>query len=193
MASFLPEGTKEPVKSNYLTFQEGKNTFRVLGSSVVGWEYWTEEIVDGVKKSKPHRVTKEETIPIGEVVFNKYGNLNINYFWAFPVYNVMASKIQILEITQKSVRDAIRGYLDNKLWGDPRDYNFEVTRSKSADGKTQYQTIAEPKEKLDPEITKRFEAMKIDMQVWMACGDPFAITNQEPEVNDEETEEIFRA
>ena len=75
--SFLPDGYKEPVKSNYMSFQDGTNAFRVLADAKIGWEYWTEAIVDGVKKSQPHRVTKEETIPISEVITNKFGNLNI--------------------------------------------------------------------------------------------------------------------
>lgn len=172
MNNFLPEGYKEPVESNYMKFELGENPFRILGSAVIGWEYWTEETVDGVTKNKPKRVKEEGAIPVDEVVEDKYGNLNINFFWAFPVYNFNAEKIQILEVTQKTVRKQMEGYVKNAKWGDPKQYNFVVTREKNGD-KTEYSVIAEPKEALDPAILAKYKAMNLDMQVWMAGDDPF--------------------
>ena len=29
--------------SNYTKLQDGENTFRVLGSAIVGWQYWTKD------------------------------------------------------------------------------------------------------------------------------------------------------
>lgn len=171
--TFLPAGTKEPTKSNYYKFVDGANTFRVLAPAVVGWEYWTEEVVNGEKKNTPHRVSKEDVIPMDKVTTNKFGNLNVNYFWAFPVYDFVSEKIQILEITQASIRKGMLGYINNAKWGNPMAYNFEVTKTKVND-KTEYSVIAEPKEELDKEIVKKFNDMKLDMSVWMAGGDPFA-------------------
>ena len=172
--TFLPQDYKgEPTTSNYMSFAEGANTFRVLGSAKVGWEYWTEEIINGEKKNRPHRVTKEEGIPVEDVVLDKYGNPNFYYFWAFPVYNFNDRRIQILNAKQKTVRKGIEKYLKNEKWGDPKQYNLEVTRAKTPDGKTEYSVLAEPKDELDPDIIKQYEEMNIDMNVWMEGGDPF--------------------
>ena len=40
---FPSEDYKLPITSNYMKFLEGDNTFRVLSSSIVGWEYWNIE------------------------------------------------------------------------------------------------------------------------------------------------------
>lgn len=174
MEDFLPQGTKEPTKTNYFKFQDGSNVFRVLAPAVVGWEYWTDAYIDGQKKPTPHRVKEEQAIPISEVTTNKFGNLNISYFWAFPVWNVQAEKIQILELTQASIRKAMLAYIQNPKWGSPTNYNIEVIKGKTADGKVEYGVIAEPKEPLDPKVIQKFKDMKLDMNVWMAGGDPFA-------------------
>ena len=180
--SFLPEGYKEPVKSNYMKFQDGSNVFRVLAPATVGWEYWTEEVVDGVKKNTPHRVTKEETIPMDKVVVNKFGNLNVSFFWAFPVYNWSADRIQILQITQAGIRKDITAYVKNAKWGNPTAYNLEVTKSKEGD-KTVYGVLAEPKEELPKEIQDKFSSMKIDMDEWMKGGEPFSLGSKEEKID----------
>jgi len=173
--SFLPEGYKEPVKSNYMSFIEGNNTFRILGPAKVGNEYWSEELVDGVKKGVSHRLPVDAKIPLDKVMTDKFGQLNCKFFWAFPVYNFNAQKIQILQIKQPSIRKQMTPYLDNPKWGNktPFEYNFTVTSGKSPDGKTVYQTVAEPKEAIDEKILKDFKELNLDMQTWMDGKDPF--------------------
>ena len=178
--TFLPEGYKEPVKSNYMKFAAGSNRFRILGSAKVGWEYWTK----GVEKDVSVRVTKEETIPLAEVMTDKYGNLASKYFWAFVVYNYDAERIQILQITQKSVREGMQKFLDKKIWGKvvPGEYIFDVNQGKKADGKPEYSVIAEPKTEIDEEIITKFKRTLIDMDAWMAGKDPFAVTKESEEI-----------
>lgn len=182
--SFLPSGYKEPVKSNYMDWADGSNRFRILAPATTGYEYWTRKTVDGVSKDVPTRATKEESIPLAEVITDKFGNLAVYFFWAFPVYNYVADKIQILQIKQKSVREGMQGFLVNKMWGSamPFEYTFEVNKSKKADGKTEYKVIAEPKEPLDEAILNKFKSMNIDMKAWMSGEDPF---NTKVEVTNE--------
>lgn len=184
---FLPTDYKEPVQSNYMDFVEGENSFRVLDSATVGWEYWTEVYVDGEKKNRPVRVGEYESIPLGDVVVNKFGNLNLSFFWAFPVWNFSAQKVQILTVKQKTVRNGMLSYINNKKWGDPTEYTFVVTKGKDESGKTNYTVIAEPKEKLDPKILAKYKALNLDMSVWMAGKDPFA-PNQQKEESQAESE-----
>lgn len=184
MNEFLPQGYKEPSESNYMSFLDGENTFRILGSATLGWEYWTEVFEDGEKKQRSHRVKTEAEIPMDEVVLNKFGNLAYTFFWIFPVYNFVDERLQLLQVTQKSIRDQMLGYIKNPKWGDPKEYSFVVTRLKES-GKTKYSTIAEPKEPLDTEILKKYERMHIDMSAWMAGKDPFSSEKTEPTVVEE--------
>jgi len=186
MNDFLPNDYKEPVKSNYMSFEEGDNTFRVLDSATIGYEYWREEVIDGKRVGRPVRVKEEEAIPLAEVMENIYGDLSINFFWAFPVYNFEARKIQILTIKQKTVRRGMIKSIKNPKWGDPKNYNFVVSRDKDESGKTVYTVGVEPKEPLDKSILDRFKSMKIDMNEWMKSKDPFVNFKDENEVSDEE-------
>lgn len=171
--SFLPKDYAEPTMSPYMDFMPGENVFRILGEATLGWEYWTEAFADGQKKSRPTRVKEYDQIPLAEVVTNKFGNLNLSFFWAFPVYNFKAKRVQLLTIKQKTIRAGITGYVNNTKWGDPTAYNLVVTRAEGDSGKTEYSVIAEPKEALDPAILKKFKAMDVNMDAWMAGKDPF--------------------
>ena len=171
--SFLPKDYKEPTQSNYMSFEEGDNTFRILDTATIGWEYWTEKEIDGEMKSRPVRVKEHDSIPLRDVNINKFGNLNLSFFWAFPVYNFDAGRIQILTIKQKTVRRGMEKNIKNPKWGDPREYNFVVSREKDESGKTVYTVTTEPKEELDQNIVDKFKSMKIDMQAWMSSDDPF--------------------
>ena len=182
--SFLVDGYKEPVKSNYMKFSAGSNRLRILGPAKVGYEYWTHKTINGEVKDVSVRVTKEETIPMSEVITDKYGNLAVKYFWAFVVYNYDAERIQILQVTQKSVREGMQKFLDNKVWGKvvPGEYIFDVNQGKKADGKPEYSVIAEPKTEINEEIITKFKRTLIDMDAWMAGKDPFAVTKEPEEI-----------
>lgn len=188
--AFLPENYKEPVTSSYMKLEEGDNTIRILGSfeddtAIMGLEYW--KTIDG--KKKPFRVTKDVRVPISELEdLDDYGNLKMPaFFWAVPVWNVQAEKVQILEITQKTIRQAIEGLARNKKWGDPKEYDVVITRTKEG-GKTSYSVTPDPKEKLDSKIMEQYKALNINMLALFEGGNPFA--SQQAEENDYSSEDI---
>jgi hypothetical protein len=184
---FLPEDYKEPVMSNYMSFEEGDNTFRVLDESIIGWEYWT-------KDDRPVRVNEFDNIPLGDVKEGKYG-LNLSFFWAFPVYNFDAGRVQILVVKQKTVRQGMLTYIKNKKWGDPKSYNFVVTRIKEGD-KTSYLVSVDPKEELDKKIVEKYKEMNLDMKTWFKGEDPFKgikqdeVEPKEETLSDKEVDEV---
>ena len=52
--SILPENYEVPESAgNYMKFEEGENTFRIVSNVIVGWEYWIE---DAEGNRKPIRV-----------------------------------------------------------------------------------------------------------------------------------------
>lgn len=179
------EETEIPSTSNYMKFEDDDNVFRILGSfgegtAIQGMLYWT--TVEG--KRKPVRLPKKAdgtfpSVPVSELETNKFGDLDMpKYFWALPVWNYQEKKVQILEITQKTILKSIKSYIGNSKWGDPRDYDIIVNRGKEGD-KTVYTVTVNPKEKLDKAIVEQFTSMNINMRALFKGEDPFADTSED--------------
>jgi len=166
MTFFKNEDYKLPVSSNYMKFLEGDNTFRVMSSAIVGWEYWNTD-------NKPVRSPEPfEEVP-QDIKKDKDGNnTRINHFWAFCVWNYEAQKIQVLELTQKGLMKAIKGYVDNKKWGDPK--NFDLTVNRTGSGfDTEYQITPNPHSEVLGEIKMAYEAKTINLDNLFSGQDPF--------------------
>ena len=163
--SFLPKDYSEPVTSNYMKFEKGQNKFRVLSSAIVGMEYW---VTEGDKR-KPVRKQMDEPIPVGELETDD----RPKHFWAFIVWNYKTDTVQILHITQKTIRTAIKDLVKMEDWGDPKGYDITITRK--GDGfDTEYTTLPSNKSKTDEGIIKLYEDMNIDLQKLFSGDDPFS-------------------
>lgn len=166
MSFFPSEDYKIPSNSNFMKFVDGKNKFRVLSSAIVGYEYWNTE-------NKPIRSrTPFDEMP-DDIKVEKDGKTRINHFWAFVVWNYEEKRVQVLEVTQKTVMGAIKAYVDNEAWGDPQGYDFVVTRSGSGFD-TEYQIIANPHSPVSEEIQKVHDAKIIHLEALYEGKDPFA-------------------
>ena len=173
--SFLPKDYKIPSTSNYYKFEEGDNTFRILGSfedgtAIMGTEYWVTK--DG--KRFPKRLPVGQPVLVEEIEINpQTGEDEVpKHFWAMPVWNFETKSVQILEITQKTIMTVIRSLAKNPKWGDPNQYNLVVTRTKVND-KTNYMVTPEPKEELDKEVYKILNQMNIKIEKLFSGLDPF--------------------
>lgn len=170
MDSFLPTGYEAPVsEGNYFKFKKGTNTFRILSPAVVGWEYWTLD-------KKPVRAHE----PWEEVPANAKRNDNGGFqkhFWAFVVWNYEAKKAQILEITQKTVQDAIEAIVSNPKWGDPIKYDIEVKAI--GDGLEREYTVTPEPHSEAPKV----DISGINLNALFEGKDPF---NSEPELKPED-------
>ena len=164
--SFLPNKYQMPVDSNYMRFEKGSNKFRVLDSAIVGFEWWVED--EG--KRKPMR-----TRTFGEAV--QQGNEPIKHFWAFPVWNYKASKVQILEVTQKTIMSAMTSLVDNEDWGDPKDYDITVTRD--GDGfDTEYALVPSPHKPMMPEVLEAQKNLEVRLEALYEGNDPFTSVSE---------------
>lgn len=152
-----------PTSSNYMKFQKGKNTFRVLSSAIVGYEYWNTQ-------NKPVRSREAFDKLPEDIQIDKDGNpKKIQHFWAFVVWNYQDKKVQILQLTQKSIMTAIQGLVHDTDWGNPK--NYDITVNKTGDGfDTEYSVTPRPH--------SAFEAVKdipkIDLEALFKGEDPFA-------------------
>lgn len=106
---------------------------------------------------------------------DRWGNANkAKYFWVFPVYNHDEKTVQIMEVTQKSIRETIKSLINNPKWGKPFAYDLTITRT--GEGlETQYQVTPNPKEELPTEVQSLIKKTKINLEAWMRSEDPFSI------------------
>ena len=145
--NFAPEGYEVPKgASDYMKFEKGENKFRILSKPIFGWEGWREK--------KPIRFPMNAK-PDATIKFDN----EIKHFIAMIVWNYSVSKIQILEITQKSVQEPIINLSKDPDWGSPFEYDIKV--SKKGDGMdTEYSVSPVPHRKIENEIvSKSFEKM----------------------------------
>jgi len=163
MNNFFPSSEyKMPSTNNYMKFVEGPNPFRVLSHAIVGYEYFTFE-------NKPVRQKENfDSIPSD---IKKDGS--INHFWAFAVWNYNEQRIQVLELTQKTVMNPMQAYIKNPKWGDPKKYDFVVNR-KGSGMETDYSVITEPHSDLDVNILDKAKKMKLNLEAMFVGEDPFA-------------------
>lgn len=186
--SFLPADHKEPIQaSNYMKLAEGDNTIRVLSSAIVGWEIWGEEMKEGKMQRTPYRFKDEESITPKYQALESETN-RFKYFWAFVVYNRQDKKIQILELTQATIRKAILALVNRPKWGDPKNYDLVITKNKTGSElrDVEYIVTAEPGE-IDPVIVKEYEGMNINLNALYSNDDPF----KSEEVNVDDIPEDF--
>jgi hypothetical protein len=167
MDEFLPTNYEVPVSDgNYMKLKIGENRFRVLSSAIVGYEYWT-------KDNKPvrSRTLWEEVPTDARLDKDRDGNPTLfkpKHFWAFVVFNFEAKKVQVLEITQKSIMGAMQAYVQNPKWGDPKGYDFAITASGEGLDR-EYATITEPLSESPVQTPPH-----LDLSVLYEGGDPFA-------------------
>lgn len=166
MDNFFPDSDyKMPETGNYMKFNEGNNSFRVLSSAVIGFEYFT-------KDNKPVRMKTMPDVMPSDIKENG----TIKHFWAFVVYNYESKRIQILELTQKGIMKTMQSYIKNPKWGNPREYDFIVTRTGSGMD-TEYSITVNPKDNIDKSITDRLSKMQIDLEALFINEDPFKVDN----------------
>ena len=172
MDTFLPNGYKTPATTgNYMKFEDGKNKFRVLGSAIIGYEWWK----DTEEGRRPMRVKEYSQVPSGTE--------NVRHFWAFPVWNYQDMRIQILELTQKSIMRAIENLVNDEDWGNPRYYDITVTKT-GEKLNTEYSVTPSPARELDSQVQELYKKTHIDLTKLYEGLDPFAQEMKEMETVD---------
>lgn len=159
---FIPADYKIPTVSNYLKLTEGDHTFRVLSSAITGWVYFN-------KENKPVR-SKEAFEEAPEDI--KAGG-RVNPFWAFVVWNYEEKRIQILELTQKSLMTPIQALVKNPKWGNPKLFDITISRKGTGLNDTEYAVMPNPHSPVDKEILVKFEKANIDLEKLYVGEDPF--------------------
>jgi hypothetical protein len=162
--SFLPDNYREPSSSdNYFKIKKDcDNKFRILSSTVRGWEDWTLE-------KKPIRFRENEK-PVSPIDPTK----PVRFFWAFIVHNIDENKIQIMQITQATIRKSILGLIHDKDWGIPFHYDIKIKRS--GEGKdTEYNIIPVNQKPLTADVIEMFNNTPCNLEALFDNQDPFSL------------------
>lgn len=158
---FLPKDYKVPSSGdNYMRFEKGKNQFRILSDAILGWEDWQD------KKPVRFEMDKKPSISVDP-------KKPVKHFWAFVVWNYNMKRVQILQITQKSIQRALTTMItDEDNWGDPKKYDITVTRE--GDGMdTEYFINPTPPKPLVKEAVDAYTETNINLQALFSGADPF--------------------
>ena len=161
--SFLPTDYKVPSTSNYMKMTEGEHTFRIITPAIVGYEYFKTD-----NKPVRSRTAFEET----PTDIKEKGR--IMPFWAFVVWNYEEKRIQILELTQKTLMLPLKALVDNPKWGNPRNYDITITRKGSSVMDTEYAVMPNPHTPVPAEAQKALESKIINHDMLYESKDPFA-------------------
>ncbi len=160
--SFLPDNYEAPKASSngYFKLQEGENRIRIMSAPVMGWEDW--------ENKKPIRFRMENK-PKASIDPKK----PVKHFWAFVIFNYAAEQIQIMQVTQATIRRSIEGLCKDTDWGTPYGYDIKIT--KSGEGvDTEYVVNPVPHKPLDPYIVKCFNERPVNLEALFTNEDPFA-------------------
>jgi len=160
--TFLPKDYEpKATQSNYFRFEDGENSFRILSSAITGFEYFN-------KENKPVR-SKEE---FEEAPTDIKQDGKIKEFWAFVIWNYKLEKIQIMEITQKTIMSAILVLIDNPKWGDIKSFDLTIIK-KGKNMETEYQVIPNPKSDIQDIAKAQYENSNINLESMYVGGNPF--------------------
>lgn len=162
MTAFLPENYEAPSASgNYMKLQQGENKFRILSAPILGWEDWTLE-------KKPVRFTYDQK-PVKSIDPAR----PVKHFWAMIVWNYKEERIQILHLTQASIRNAIQALSENEDWGAPYFYDLKVIK-KGEKVDTEYNVAPSPHKPVSETIKKAFRDKPCNLEALFENLDPFA-------------------
>ncbi len=159
--SFLPENYQAPRSSNYyMKLVEGENRIRIMSRPIFGWEDW--------KDNKPVRFAMDKK-PAKSFDPKK----PVKHFWAFVVFNCQEEQIQILQITQASIRKSLEALCKDNDWGDPYAYDIKIV--KTGEGvDTEYTVNPVPHKPVDDYLVKCFNERPCYLEALFDNGDPFS-------------------
>lgn len=159
--TFLPPNYQAPASAgNYMKIQDGENKIRILSKPILGWEDWVDE--------KPVRFHFES-----KPAKSHDPKKPIRHFWAFIVWNYNEERIQILQISQATIRSKIEALCVDSDWGDPYFYDLKIFK-KGEKTDTEYQVNQLPHKTVTANIIKAFNEKRCYLEALFDGADPFS-------------------
>lgn len=180
---FTPDKFAESQVGNYMKFEDGQNRIRILEKPITGYVYWEDAEGNLVPKNemagkggKPVRVKSWEGLTNAQRGAMKG-------FAAMVVWNYKAERIQILEVKQVGIMNALEALSLSKSWGDITTFDIVITKTRTGINPTdvEYSVMPEPKEPVSKEIKEAYKEAHIDLEALYRGEDPFGVEKTEPE------------
>lgn len=157
---FLPNDYKEPVSTGgYMRLEAGENKFRILSPAIHGWEDWVDN------KPLRYQFNRKPLKPSSP-------DRPIKMFFAFVVWNYRLNAVQILHITQATIRKALHNLCQDSDWGEPSLYDLKIIKTGS-DKETEYSLTPGAKNPLTQEQIRAFRDSPIWLDYLFIGGNPF--------------------
>ncbi len=147
-------------KDNYLKLEKGEHKIRILSKPVVGYLDWRDKKPLRFRLGEKPANAVDPAVPIKDMA-------------AFIVWNYTHKKIQVMEVTQRTILNKISALTKDEDWGDPYFYDIKITKSGEG-AMTKYDTIALPHKPLDPAIKEAFLQKKCNLDAMFSGNDPFS-------------------
>lgn len=163
--SFLPQDYELPQGGGgqYTKLEQGENKLRILTSPVIGWLGWN-------NKTPIRCRTKDEFNGIQIEQGSKP-----KHFWALPVWNYKANRVEIWEVTQATILEAITNLTKNASWGSPVKFDLIITKSGQS-LETSYTVMPQPHTDMTADQANALVNTPINLDALFSGGDPFAST-----------------
>jgi hypothetical protein len=167
-ASFIPETYVAPTSggTDYTKLLDGSNSLRILSEvPLFGYVYWN-------TANKPVRSDQHPGQPT-DVRIGQDGKADkVKEFWAMAVYNITTKKVEIWEVTQAQIKEAIMNLSRDAEWGHPSGYSLKITKS----GKgleTKYSVVPGKPGPLPADVLAVVDATPINLRALIDGGNPF--------------------
>jgi len=190
---FTPDKFAESQVGNYMKFEDGQNRIRILEKPITGYVYWEDAEGNLVPKNemagkggKPVRVKSWEGLTNAQRGAMKG-------FAAMVVWNYKAEKVQILEVKQVGIMNALEALSLSKSWGDVTSFDIVITKTRTGINPTdvEYSVMPEPKEPVSKEIKEAYKEANIDLKALYRGADPFkSEATEDLEVDDLDLDDL---
>lgn len=168
---FLPANYETPTANEaYLRFkEEGEYRFRILSPATLGNELWVDH--KPIRKPMNEEFTREER---ENADTDQDGNPGTpKHFWAFAVWH--EGRVKILQLNQVTIQREIATLVRDDDWGNPKEYDIVVTRSKDSK-KVSYSVLPKPAKPLTDEQVSAWEEAEekgFNLEALFIGADPF--------------------
>jgi len=168
-ASFVPANYVAPTSTgggNFTKLADGDNSLRILSEQpLIGFVYWS-------TAGKPVRSLQHPGQPADIRLGADNKPEKVKEFWAMAIYNIGTKQVELWEVTQAQIRDAIIGLSNDSEWGHPSQYSLKI--KKSGKGlETKYAVMPGKPGPLPAEIQAVVDASPVNLMALIDGGNPF--------------------
>jgi hypothetical protein len=165
--NYNPEATQSGgANGNYFKPQDGKNKVRICSNAIFGYLYWTSQ-------NKPMRSADHPGSNPPDIRTGDDGKPDrVKPFLAMIVWDYSDKLPKIWEITQRSIIQALEGFVADEDWGDPQGYDLTINRS-GQKLETTYMLIPSNKKDTDPAIFAALDETPINLYALYSGDNPF--------------------